>query len=353
MKGTTIAALMAVAMASGMAAAYAADAPGPDADICGTEEQLHAQADAVMARYGFAYEEPKMTPELEARIDAAFVELEAELEERMSEIGHVSPFSAPSPEQAAAMAEMYAELEAKSDDILREHGFVIETPDLSEQEWASMNAELDAIYAELDAAYDLCYPTPHYEEPDQSQVDEVMARYGFVYEEPELTPELEASIEAAFVQLYDGFEKRFSELEPAALYGVPSPEQAAAMAELHAEFEARSDDILREHGFVIEKPELSEQEAAEMAAELDRLYGNADELTGETLVGDDYVSAAELTGEMLVGDDYVSAGAQSDELMREHALVGDDYEPVGDYEHAGEPVESDGRTYAQTRGSHP
>ena len=343
MKGTLIAAMAAVAVASGVSAAYAADAPGPGADVCGTEEQLYERADAVMARYGFVYEEPKITPELEASIDAAFVELEAELEERMSEIGHVSPFVAPSPEQSAAMAEMYAELEAKSDAILREHGFVIETPDLSEQEWASMSAELEAIYAELDAAYDLCYATPHYEEPDQSQVDAVMEKYGFVYEEPEMTPELEASLEDAFVRLDAEFAKRFSELEPMALYSVPSPEQAAAMAEMHAEFEARSDDILREHGFVIEKPELSEQEAAEMAAELDLLYGYSGELMGEhVLVGDDYEHAAELD---LLHD--------SDELMREHVLVGDDYEPVGDYEQSGETVESDGRTYAQTSGSHP
>ena len=326
MKATTIAALAAVAAVSGVAAAYAAGAEEPLADACGGEDLLHERAEEVMQRYGFVYEEPEMTPQLEESLEEAFAQLEEDLQERMSEIGYYPPFGAPSPEQAAKMASVHAEFEAAADELLREHGFVIETPTLSEEETAAMHAELDPIYEELDAAYERCYGAPPHMEEDYSdpEADEVMERYGFVYEEPEMTPQLEESLDAAFAQLEEELQERMSEIGYSP-YGAPSPEQAAEMASLYAELEARADDLLREHGFVIEKPQLTEQQAAQMEAELELVYGQSDR-AHEPLHGG------------------VSAAADGD---------GYDQIPDGGHGAAREAARGDGQTHAQTRGSHP
>ena len=301
MKTTTMAALAvavaaAAAVAVGASAAFAADeaaydqtaeldgptglaeqgqppAPSDEVeDACDAEARIHERADKVMARYGFVYEEPEMTPELEASLEAAFASLESEFQKAFSE--ESVPYGAPSPEQAAEMAALHAELSERADALLREHGFVIEEPDLSEDELASMNAELDLVYQDLDAAYEQCYGHAGLSmDESNAEADEVMEEYGFVYEEPELTPELEALIEADMAALYAELEERTGDGH--LYYGDPTPEQAAEIAALYAEFEERADDVLRSYGFVIERPELSEQDAERLAADLDAAYGQA------------------------------------------------------------------------------
>lgn len=301
MKTTTMAAVaVAAAAAVGVSAAFAAaydqtaeldgppglaeegQPPVPSAegeDACDAEARIHEQADKVMARYGFVYEEPEMTPELEASLEAAFASLESEFQKAFSD--EAVPYGTPSPEQAAEMAALHEQLSKRADALLREHGFVIEEPDLSEDELAAMNAELDAVYQDLDAVYEQCYGGHPglYMDASSAEADEVMAGYGFVYEEPEMTPELEALIEADMAALYAELEERTAEAGYL-YYGDPTPEQAAEAAALYAEFEERADDVLRSHGFVIERPDLSEQDAAQLAADLEAAYGQTDSSHG-------------------------------------------------------------------------
>ena len=274
MRKTTMAALAAVAAAAAAGGALATDSYAEHEACPAWSEQDEAEADLifdqideVMAGYGFVYQEPELSEVQEAALEQAVSELEARLEERMPEAGY---WGAPTPEQAAEMAALYAEAEAEYESLLAEYGFVIEIPDLSEQDAESMDAELEPLYDRLDALEGGCEAHSAADDLVHDQIDEVMARYGFVYEEPDLSEEREAALDSELDELW-------SETERAALsgydgYSVPTPEQAAELARLYAEAGAAEERILRGYGFVIETPDLSEQDAERLRAELEQLY---------------------------------------------------------------------------------
>ena len=275
MRKTTIAALAAVAAAAAAGGALATDSYAEHGACPAWSEQDQAEADLifdqideVMAGYGFVYQEPDLSEAQEAALERAVSELEARLEERMPEAVY---WGAPTPEQAAEMAALYAEAEAEYESLLAGYGFVIETPELSERDAESMDAELDLLYDRLDALEGGCEGHSAADGHVQDQIDEVMARYGFVYEEPVLSEEREAALYAELDALWSETEERAA-LSGYGGYSVPTPEQAAEMARLYAEAEAAEEKILRGYGFVIETPELSEQDAERLRAELDLLY---------------------------------------------------------------------------------
>jgi len=274
MRKTTIAALAAVAAAAAAGGALATDSYAEHGACPAWSEQDQAEADLifdqideVMAGYGFVYQEPDLS-EAEAALEQAVSELEARLEERMPEAVY---WGAPTPEQAAEMAALYAEAEAEYESLLAGYGFVIEIPELSEQDAESMDAELDLLYDRLDALEGGCEGHSAADEHVQDQIDEVMARYGFVYQEPVLSEGQEAELYSELDALWSETEERAA-LSGYGGYSVPTPEQAAEMARLYAEAEAAEEKILRGYGFVIETPELSEQDAERLRAELDLLY---------------------------------------------------------------------------------
>ena len=275
MRKTTIAALAAVAAAAAAGGALATDSYAEHEACPAWSEQDEAEADLifdqideVMAGYGFVYQEPDLSEAQEAALERAVSELEARLEERMPEAVY---WGAPTPEQAAEMAALYAEAEAEYESLLAGYGFVIETPELSERDAESMDAELDLLYDRLDALEGGCEGHSAADGHVQDQIDEVMARYGFVYQEPVLSEEREAALYAELDALWSETEERAA-LSGYGGYSVPTPEQAAEMARLYAEAEAAEEKILRGYGFVIETPELSEQDAERLRAELDLLY---------------------------------------------------------------------------------
>ena len=275
MRKTTIAALAAVAAAAAAGGALATDSYAEHEACPAWSEQDEAEADLifdqideVMAGYGFVYQEPELSEAQEAALEQAVSELEARLEERMPEAGY---WGAPTPEQAAEMAALYAEAEAEYESLLAEYGFVIEIPELSEQDAENMDADLEPLYDRLDALEGGCEGHSAADGHVHDQIDEVMARYGFVYEEPVLSEEREATLYAELDALWSETEERAA-LSGYDGYSVPTPEQAAELARLYAEAEAAEERILRGYGFVIETPDLSEQDAERLRAELAPLY---------------------------------------------------------------------------------
>lgn len=277
MRRTTIAALAAAVAAVAAGGALASDSHADHGEACPAwSDQDAAQADAifdridgVMAGYGFVYQEPDMSAEQEAALEAAISELDARLEGALPEYGY---WGAPTPEQAAEAARLYAEAEAEYDSILQEYGFVIQIPELSEQDGDRMEAELEPLYAQLDGLDAGCAQLDSSEDLDVlDRIDGVMAEYGFVYEEPDLSEDEERMLGAELDRLWSETED-LAEQAGYDGYSVPTPEQAAEMARLYAEAEAEHDSILREYGFVIEEPELSERDAERLEAELEPLY---------------------------------------------------------------------------------
>ena len=171
------------------------------------------------------------------------------------------------------MARLYAEADAEYDSLLAGYGFVVRTPELSERQAQSLEAELAPLYERLDELGAQCWDGV--DEGVYEQIDAVMASYGFVYEEPELSEQQRAQLDSELARLWSETERLASDLGYYG-YSAPSPEQAGQLARLYAEADAEHDRILRGYGFVIEEPELSEQRMGQMASELEPLYGLLD-----------------------------------------------------------------------------
>ena len=276
MRRTTIAALAAAAAAVAAGGALASDSHADHSGACpawsdqdaARAEAVFERIDVVMARYGFVHEEPDLSAEQEAALEAAMSELDARIEERLPEYGY---WGAPTPEQAAEAARLYAEAEAEYDSILQEYGFVVQIPELSEQDEARMEAELEPLYAQLEELDAGCEQLSPEDADVLDRIDGVMAEYGFVYEEPDLSEDEERMLGAELDRLWSETED-LAERAGYDGYSVPTPEQAAEMARLYAEAGAEHDSILREYGFVIEEPDLSRQDAERLKAELEPLY---------------------------------------------------------------------------------
>ena len=123
------------------------------------------------------------------------------------------------------------------------------------------------------------------------EIDGIMLEYGFVYEEPEsLTSAQEDKLNERITEIYTSYEKSFAAMDDRfnPLTGFePTEEQIQEMDRLFEKMDGEANAVMREYGFVIENPVLSEQKEQEMSKRLEVVYVQLDELYGTYYPYDD------------------------------------------------------------------
>jgi len=144
--------------------AIAGDVPfglGPklDAEMDARIDRLFEEHDAILAEYGFVYEEPELTYEqdsqLLAELDAAMAR-HAELLDELDGLLGVPGAAARAGffEYSAAEAAVHMMIQDEQDEILRGYGFVIEEPQLSAGDEERFFERLDVVWDKMDAVYE-------------------------------------------------------------------------------------------------------------------------------------------------------------------------------------------------------
>ena len=296
------------------------------ANMTARMDELYAEHDAILAEYGFAYEEPPgLTGAQIERIDAEMAASLARYDAMLDEAGALNgrpagallghEFAVFGPQ--SAMAAVYQLMADEHDDILRRHGFVISTPQLSDADERRLSERLDAVMDRMDQVYEeYCTAEPPappgtggagsgadgylaghgsgaYGAPLHGGIaapavalyaehDAILAEYGFVYKEPSALTDaqleqLDAKMSRLFERHADAAEALAGRLAPMLANG--SITMSGAFAEdmrLADRANAEHRAILAEFGYVIVVPELSAAERDAMDERLDDVYARID-----------------------------------------------------------------------------
>ena len=144
--------------------AIAGDVPfglGPklDAEMDARIDRLLEEHDAVLAEYGFVYEEPELTYEQDSQLLAeldAVIARHAELLDELDDLlgGPGAAARAGFFEYSAAEAAVHMMIQDEQDEVLRGYGFVIEEPQLSASDEQRFSERLDVVWNKIDAVYE-------------------------------------------------------------------------------------------------------------------------------------------------------------------------------------------------------
>ena len=305
-----------------------ADEPGAEwaANMTARMDELYAEHDAILAEYGFAYEEPpSLTGEQAERIDAEMNAVMARYDAMLDEAGALNDrpagallgheFAVFGPQ--SAMAAVYQLMADEHDDILRRHGFVISTPQLSDADERRLSERLDAVMDRMDQVYEE-YCTAEPPAPPgtggagsgadghlaghghgaygaaphggvaapaaalYAEHDAILAEYGFVYKEPSVLTDaqleqLDAKMSRLFERHADAAEALAARLAPMLANGsIAMPDAFAEDMRLADRANAEHRAILAEFGYVIVIPELSAADRDAMDERLDDIYAKID-----------------------------------------------------------------------------
>lgn len=272
-------------------------------------DSLHGQVTGIMDEYGFSYKVPHLTDEqfdeMYGRLDKAAAAYGHLFDEAaaLSDYGHGGGF----PPQAV-IAAVDTLIKDEQDGIMREYGYVINEPRLSAEDEAAMNARIDAVWEEISAvieAYDSvqaaaaaaataggtagCGPGQDREdaelerliEPLFDEIDEIMAEYGFVNETPVMSDAEIREFNAKMGSLADKHARAVKELawRLAPMLANGSISMSEAFEEdrrLSESMEAEYSKTLAEYGFVIVVPDLSAEDEAAMTERLSRVHERID-----------------------------------------------------------------------------
>ncbi len=264
-----------------------APSAGQLAKIDALQARMAAEADAIMREYGFDIATPDLSEEEEARMNARLAAIAAKMD---------ALYGAPAREAEAAPEQGGGNATAGANDTAGSATTAGRGPAAEARVSAGANAtaganvsaganatavtggawahgpdsdpELEAFAAKMDAL--------------QAEYDAVLAEYGFRFDAPSLTDEKLAEMEERLAALTTKYDRQLAQilpdLETLAPDFVPTAGQLAKLDELQARMEAEADAIMREYGFDIATPDLSEEEEARMNARLAAIAAKMDAL---------------------------------------------------------------------------
>ncbi len=223
--------------------------------------RMAAEADEIMRGYGFDIARPDLSGEEEARMNERLAGIEARMD---ALTGAPAREGEAPPERGGGSAAAGAGAGAVSSAIAGTGGAPAHGRDADPGRAAEFAAGIDALQAEYDA---------------------VVAEYGFVFESPDLSEEEYAEMDERLAAMMSTYDRRLAQIMPTYATWVPgyvpTSEQLAELDGLSARMAAEADEIMRGYGFVIGEPDLSEEEEARMNERLAGIEARMDALYGE------------------------------------------------------------------------